>query len=81
MDASLRTAERLYKKTVELEKEAIKEMIKHGLKIIDMPPGAMVKWRAATDKGMSELIGKVFSQEIYDLLLGYIEEYRKKNNE
>jgi TRAP-type C4-dicarboxylate transport system substrate-binding protein len=81
MDVCVGLAERLYKKTVELEKEAIEEMIKHGLKIIDLPPGAMEKWRAASDKGMSELIGKVFSQEIYDLLLGYLEEFRKKNND
>ena len=81
MEASSRTADRLYKKTVELEKEAVKEMIKHGLKIIDLPPDAMEKWRAASDKGMSELIDKAFSQEIYDLLLHHLEEFRKKNND
>ena len=30
---------------------------------------------------MSELIDKAFSQEIYDLLLGYLEEFRKKNDD
>jgi TRAP-type C4-dicarboxylate transport system substrate-binding protein len=80
MDVCIRLTERLHKKTVELEKEAIEEMIKHGLKIIDFPPGAMEKWREASDKGMHELIGKVFSKEIYDLLLHYLEEFRKKND-
>jgi TRAP-type C4-dicarboxylate transport system substrate-binding protein len=80
MDVGVGLADRLYKKTVELEKEAIEEMIKHGLKIIDFPPGAMEKWREASDKGMNELIGKVFSKEIYDLLLHYLEEFRKKND-
>jgi TRAP-type C4-dicarboxylate transport system substrate-binding protein len=72
--------ERLYKKTVKLEKEAVEEMTKHGLKIIDFPPGAMEKWREASDKGMNELIGKVFSKETYDLILHYLEEFRKKND-
>ncbi len=80
MDVCFRLADQLYKKTVELEKEAIEEMIKHGLKIVDFPPGAMQKWREASDKGMNELIGKVFSKEIYDLLLHYLEEFRKKND-
>ncbi len=80
MDVCFRLADQLYKKTVELEKEAIEEMIKHGLKIIDFPPGAMQKWREASDKGMNELIGKVFSKEIYDLLLHYLEEFRKKHD-
>ena len=68
------------RKTVKLEKEAVEEMTKHGLKIIDFPPGAMEKWREASDKGMNELIGKVFSKEIYDLILHYLKEFRKKND-
>jgi TRAP-type C4-dicarboxylate transport system substrate-binding protein len=80
MHACVGLAERLYKKTAELEKEAVEEMIKHGLKIIDFPPGAIEKWREASDKGMNELIGKVFSKEVYDLLLHHLEEFRKKND-
>jgi len=63
---------------VQLEKEAIATMIEHGLKIVDFPPDAMEKWRATADKGMDELIGKVFSKEIYDRLLHHLEEFRKK---
>jgi TRAP-type C4-dicarboxylate transport system substrate-binding protein len=72
-----RMADNLYKKTVELEKDAIDVMKKHKLVINTPPPDAVEKWKAASDKGMDVLIGKTFSQGIYDKMMGYLNEYRK----
>jgi TRAP-type C4-dicarboxylate transport system substrate-binding protein len=72
-------ADNLFKKTDELEKEAMAEMKKNGLIVNKVPPDAMAKWREASAKGMDELIGKAFSKEIYDLLVKYVDEYRKLN--
>ena len=72
-------ADNLYKRTVELEKEAIEEMKKHKLVINTPPPDAVEKWKMASDKGMDVLIGKTFSKEIYDKMIGYLNEYRKGN--
>lgn len=72
-------ADKLYQKTIELEKEAIEEMKKHGLKINPVPPDALAKWKAASEKGMSALVGKAFSKEIFDKLVHYLNEYRKSN--
>lgn len=78
MEFAVKLSKDLYKKTVELEKETIETMIEHDLKIIDIPPDALEKWREAADKGMDELIGKTFSKEIYNRLLQHLEEFREK---
>jgi len=74
-------ADNLYKKTVELEIEAIEEMKKNGLKINQVPPDALEKWKAASDKGMDVLIGKVFTKEIFDMLMMHVKEFRKRNDQ
>lgn len=85
IDVTYRLSERLYKKTIELEKDAIDTMKKHGLVINEVPEDSLEKWREASSKGMNELIGKAFSKEIYEQLLKLLEEYHqingnKKNN-
>ncbi len=72
-------ADKLYQKTIELEKEAIEEMKKHGLKINPVPPDALAKWKAASEKGMDALVGKAFSKEIFDDLVHYLSEFRQAN--
>lgn len=72
-------ADNLYKKTIELEKEAIEEMKKHKLVINTPPPDALEKWKAASDKGMDVLVGKTFSKEIYDKMVFYVTEYRNEH--
>lgn len=79
MQVALKISGDLYEKTVDLEKEAIEAMKKHGLKIVKFPDDSLEKWRAASDKGMDQLIGKAFSKEIYDRIIHHLEEYRKKN--
>ena len=78
MDFAHKLSIRLYNETMQLEKEAVETMKEHGLKIVDFPPDAMEKWRAVADKGMDELIDKIFSKEIYDRLLRHLEEFRQK---
>jgi TRAP-type C4-dicarboxylate transport system substrate-binding protein len=77
MKVALRISIELYEKTVKLEKETIETMKEHGLKIVDIPTGAMEKWRAAAAKGMDELIGKAFSKDIYNQVRGHLENFRK----
>ena len=48
-------------------------------KPVNYPDDSLEKWRAASDKGMDQLIGKAFSKEIYDRIIHLLEEYRKKN--
>ncbi len=79
MQIAFKISGELYEKTVALEKEAIEAMKKHGLKIVKFPADSLEEWRAASAKGMDRLIGKAFSKEIYDRIIHYLEEYRKKN--
>jgi len=69
----------LYLKTLDLEKEAIEEMKKHGLKIVIIPSDALEKWKVVVDKGTDALMGKAFSKEIYDKAVQSINEYNKSN--
>jgi TRAP-type C4-dicarboxylate transport system substrate-binding protein len=79
MAVALKMSGELYEKTVNLEKEAVEAMKKHGLKIVKFPDDSLEKWRHASAKGMDQLIGKTFSKKIYDRIIHYLEEYRKKN--
>jgi TRAP-type C4-dicarboxylate transport system substrate-binding protein len=71
--------DRLYQETIELEKEAIAEMKKHQLKINPLPPDAMEKWRAVSDKGLDVLMGRAFSKSIYDQVMQHLKDFRKHN--
>jgi hypothetical protein len=53
----------------------------NGLVIHDPSPADMVKWRETADKAVSGLVGSVFSKEIYDQIVGYIQEYRKAHGQ
>lgn len=70
-------ADALYKKTIELEKEAIEEMKKNGLLIHQVPPDAVKEWKGTADKTIEALVGKAFSKEIYDTMVRHLNEYRK----
>jgi TRAP-type C4-dicarboxylate transport system substrate-binding protein len=73
--------DRLYQETIELEREAIQEMKKHGLVINSVPPDALEKWRAVSDKGLDVLLGKAFSNDIYDKVIQHLKKFRKKESE
>jgi len=66
-------------KTDALEKDALASMKKNGLIIHEAPADSLPQWQDASSKGMDELVGKVFSREIYDRLLKMLQEYRQKN--
>ena len=80
IEIAQKMADNLYEKTIDLEKEAIDEMKKNGLKINQVPPDAQEKWKAASDKGMDVLIGKAFTKDIFEKLMLHIKEYRKGND-
>jgi TRAP-type transport system periplasmic protein len=68
----------LYVETNALEKSAIDTMIKHGLKIHEVPPEGERLWRKEAVKSYEVYVGKTFSRELFEKLQGYIKEYREK---
>jgi TRAP-type C4-dicarboxylate transport system substrate-binding protein len=60
-----------------LEADAVKMMKENGLIVHDLPPGALEKWRQTAAEGVKSLIGPRFSKEMYDQVVGYIQEFRK----
>jgi len=77
LDAVAGAAEGLYEETMGLEADAVKMMKDNGLITHDATEAALVKWRQAADQAVSQLLGPVFSKEIYDQITGYLREYRK----
>ena len=65
--------------TEALELKALASMKKNGLIIHEAPADSLPQWKDAASKGMDELIGKVFSKEIYEKLQQILQEYRQKN--
>jgi TRAP-type C4-dicarboxylate transport system substrate-binding protein len=72
-------ADALYKKTLGLEKEAIEEMKKNGLKVNLLPPDAREKWKTEARRDLDALVGKAFSKEIYDKLNQFLNQFRTSN--
>lgn len=70
-------SDRLFIETIKLEKEALTEMKKNGLIINQMPPEIFPQWKAMSDQGLSELLGKAFSKEVFAEMQKHVEEYRK----
>ena len=79
MKVTLRMAKKLNDETKRLEKETIDTMKEHGLIVNDVPADALPKWKAESGKGMDALIGKAFSQEIYEQVKQILEKYRDNN--
>jgi TRAP-type C4-dicarboxylate transport system substrate-binding protein len=77
LEAVAAAARGLYEETMNLEADAVKMMKDNGLKVHDPPADALAKWREAAGLAVQDLIGPVFSIEIYDQILEYIQEYRK----
>ena len=78
MEAVARVSKKLAGETDRLEQKAIDTMKKNGLVIHEAPADSLARWKEAADKGMDELVGKLFSREIYDKLQALLEEYRRK---
>ncbi|HSQ34550.1 MAG TPA: TRAP transporter substrate-binding protein DctP [Candidatus Binatia bacterium] len=80
MLAAVRKIEaKLTGKTDALELEALATMKKNGLIIHEAPADSLPQWKEAANKGLDELVGKVFSREIYEKLLEILKEYHLKN--
>jgi len=73
-----RVSAKLAGETDSLEKKALDSMKKNGLIIHEAPADSLSKWKEAANKGMDELIGKVFKREIYEKMLQILQEYRMK---
>jgi len=79
MDAVDRVSKKLAGETDALEKKALTTMKKNGLTIHEAPADSLSKWKEAAAKGMDELIGKIFTRDIYERLQQILKEYRQKN--
>jgi len=80
LSVAQKISKKLQTKTQTLELDAVKTMQKHGLKINSLPKGGIIKWREAMRKGMDSLINNVFSKEIYDKVIGHINDIRQKKD-
>lgn len=69
----------LYQEVSKLEKDAIEKMKEHDLVVNEAPADSLIKWKAAAEKGMDELIGKAYSKEVYDQVMSYLKEYHKSH--
>lgn len=78
LETVVRVSKKLAGETDRLEQKAIGTMKKNGLVIHEAPADSLAKWKEAADKGMDELVGKLFSREIYDRLQQILQEYRRK---
>ncbi|MCK5223677.1 TRAP transporter substrate-binding protein DctP [Candidatus Calescamantes bacterium] len=59
--------------------KSIEVMTKHGLQISEVPEDAIKAWEKEVKRGVEEhLVGNTVSKEAYDMVQGYVKEYREK---
>ncbi len=78
VNSAQKIVDNLYIETNALEKKAIDTMLKHGLKIHDVPPEATKLWQKEGLKGYDTYVGKTFSKDLLKQLQDYVKEYRNK---
>ncbi len=81
LEAVAEASRGLYEETMRLEADAVKMMQDNGLVVHEPPPAALPKWREAAAQGVSDLIGPIFSKEVYDRIVGYLQEFRKSRGQ
>ena len=59
--------------------EAIQVMSQHGVKLVQPSEDQIDEFKKLSAKAMNRQIGKSFSKEVKDKVIGYVEEYRKRN--
>ncbi len=67
----------LNKRIAQLDKEAIETMKKHGLKVQEVNLEIVEKWREVAERGINELVGKIFSRDIYERVKKLLAEFRQ----
>mgnify|MGYP001086888235 CR=1 FL=1 len=79
LKATQQISENLNQDRTKLEEEAIETMKEYGLKINEVPKDAVIQWKKAAERGIEVLKGKVFTNEIYNVLKHHIDEYNRSN--
>ena len=59
--------------------EAIKVMANHGVKLIRPSEAQINEFKGLSNKAMNRQVGKSFSKEIKDEVIGHVEEFRNQN--
>lgn len=60
-----------------LEDRALEVMLDNGLQVHPLPPEAEAEWRRVVETGFSLIIGKSFSEAVYDEIRAHLGEYRR----
>jgi len=68
--------EPLYEETINLEKEAIQIMVDNGLIIHAVSSESEKRWENAFARGVEAAVQEVFSIDVYNDIVSYLEEYR-----
>jgi TRAP-type C4-dicarboxylate transport system substrate-binding protein len=76
IEAIRKAEQRLFQDTEELNEEAVAVMREYGLIINRVSEEAEAAWRDMTDAGFRLVVGKSFSEETYNIITGFIGEYR-----
>lgn len=81
LESGRKISTKLLSSIKKLEKDAVKTMVKNGLKINKISPANQKKWNAESEKSVQYLLGNAFSKEIYEKLMGHLNDFRKKNGQ
>jgi TRAP-type C4-dicarboxylate transport system substrate-binding protein len=65
------------KEFMELERDALEVMKRHGLEVHEVPKDAERQWRDIMRNGAESLIGKMYSRDAYEMVREHLEEFRR----
>ncbi len=79
LDASREAGKNLRGEIRRLNDEAVKVMVKNGLKVSHVPPDAQAEWRKIVEDVYPRIRGKIIPADMFDAARKYRDEYRAAN--
>jgi len=79
LTATAAIGDSLQKRINGADEQAVDVMKQRGLKVHPVPADVERQWKAATEKGFSQIAGKSFDIESFELVKQYLDEYRRSN--
>ncbi|MCY3759890.1 MAG: hypothetical protein OXH50_01450, partial [Gemmatimonadetes bacterium] len=62
-------------------KEALRVISNHGVVAVDFPPPEVESFEQVVAESLPDLKGRAFSDESYEMVHGYLGEYRQRRSE
>jgi TRAP-type C4-dicarboxylate transport system substrate-binding protein len=78
LEIANRVADGVYREVYQLEADAVSEMKKYGLNIVELSPDQVKQWYDDIDRALPSLVGTAFDRELYNRIAAILASERRR---